>query len=326
MPPLFFEPLLKRIRWGGTRLGSVLGKPIGDGDDWAESWEIADHGEDQSVVDGGPFDGWTLARLVAEKNEELFGAAAGREQFPLLIKFLDASDRLSVQVHPDDALAKRYDPVENGKTEAWVILDAEPGSLLYAGLKADVDEPAMRSALEAGRVDECLHTLPVAAGDCVFVPAGTVHAIGEGILLAEVQQSSDLTFRLYDWGRVGADGRPRAIHVEDSIRCTDFARGPVEPVTPTRVQGDSGDGDVVEQLVECAYFGIRRHVVTKTAEFEPSDRFRILMTVAGAGVLRWESESRDVPLGTSVLLPAAAPQVTFESQGPSTLLEADVPS
>lgn len=321
MPPLFFEPLLKRIRWGGTRLGSVLGKSIGDGEDWAESWEVVDHGDDQSVVVGGEFDGWSLERLVRDRNADLFGAHAGLEQFPLLIKFLDASDRLSVQVHPDDALAKEYDPAENGKTEAWVILDAEPGSVLYAGLMEGVDEPALRSALEAGRVDECLHTIDVKTGDCVFVPAGTVHAIGEGILLAEVQQSSDLTFRLYDWGRVGADGKPREIHVEQSLRCTDFARGPVHPVNPVRDPKLSSDGHDLELLVACPYFVIRRHALTGPAVFEATDHFRVLLVVEGSGHMTWEDETHDVPLGTTCLLPASAPEVRFEPAGTATLLE-----
>ena len=130
MQPLTFSPILKRIRWGGRRLGTLLGKPLGPETDYAESWEIVDHGDDQSTVAAGPFAGWTLKKLVKERGTELFGRHAGRRQFPLLVKFLDANDRLSLQVHPNDVQAKQFDPSENGKTEAWVIVHADPGSRL----------------------------------------------------------------------------------------------------------------------------------------------------------------------------------------------------
>jgi len=203
--PLKFTPILKRIRWGGRRLGDVLNKPIAAFSDYAESWEICDHGADQSVVENGPWRGKTLQQLVREHADELLGKHRNLSQFPLLLKFLDAHDRLSLQVHPNDAQARRFVPGECGKTEAWVILAADPGSCIYAGLKAGVDERALREALAQGTVEQRLHRLTVVAGDCLYIPAGTVHAIGEGILLAEVQQSSDLTFRLFDWNRVGPD-------------------------------------------------------------------------------------------------------------------------
>src|SRR5690606_2788447 len=151
------------------------------GNDYAESWELADHGNDQSVVLNGEYAGWTLRRLVEEKNAELFGRHAGMTQFPLLVKFLDAHDRLSVQVHPNDEQAKQYDPHENGKTEAWVIVDAEPGAKLYAGLKEGVTADQLRQASENGTVEQLLHSFEVSPGECVFIPAGTVHAIGAGI-------------------------------------------------------------------------------------------------------------------------------------------------
>ncbi|MBS0265706.1 MAG: class I mannose-6-phosphate isomerase, partial [Planctomycetes bacterium] len=217
MGPLKFTPLLKRIRWGGRRLGELLGKALGNESDYAESWEICDHGVDQSRVASGPFAGLTLQELVQQQGHQLFGPGCIETQFPLLIKFLDANDRLSVQVHPNDEQAHAFLPWERGKTEAWVILSADPGSCVYAGLKSGVTRESLMQALQAGSVEECLHKLPVAPGDCIFVPAGTVHAIGEGIVLAEVQQSSNLTFRLFDWNRLGQDGRPRQLHIEESL-------------------------------------------------------------------------------------------------------------
>ncbi|MEM1061260.1 MAG: type I phosphomannose isomerase catalytic subunit [Planctomycetota bacterium] len=306
MDPLTFEPLIKSIRWGGRRLGDLLGKPIGDRDDYAESWELADHGDDQTVVAAGPHAGRTLGEIVAEHGDLLFGPGRDGGQFPLLIKFLDASDRLSVQVHPDDALAAEMRPGENGKTEAWVIVAAEPGSKLFAGLKDGVDESRLRDAVAAGTLEDCLHAFEVAAGDCVFVPAGTVHAIGEGILLAEIQQMSDLTFRLYDWGRVGRDGQPRPLHIEESIRCTDFDRGPVGPVTAT----PNGDALGSERLVSGEYFTIDRARLTEPRTLTPADDFRVVITLAGGADFSWEGGGVTLPAGRTLLVPASAPAVT----------------
>ena len=327
MPPLELTPLLKRIRWGGRKLGTVLGKPLGDGDDWAESWEVADHGDDQSVVAGGPFDGWTLNRLVKERNAELFGthASAGgtpRDQFPLLIKFLDAADTLSVQVHPDDARAKTYDPTENGKTEAWVIVAAEPGGSLYAGLKPGVGPQELRSASEAGTVAELLHEFAVRPGDCVYIPAGTVHAIGAGVVLAEVQQSSDLTFRLYDWGYVDPDGNPRQIHLDESIACTDFARGPVDPVTPRPLPGPSAHS---QRLCAGDYFVMDRHRAADPFTLQAENRVRVLLTLGGGGTLSAEGAHVPLTAGKTVLIPAACGDVDLQPEGELTILEASLP-
>lgn len=304
LPPMAFRPLLKQIRWGGRRLGDVLGKPIGDASDYAESWELVDHGDDQSIVvepEESEHCGAKLESLVANHGEALFGHG-GKTQFPLLIKFLDACDRLSVQVHPDDALAKQFDPTENGKTEAWVILDAAPGAKLFAGLKEGVTEADLRSALKTETVEELLHVIEVKAGDCVFIPAGTIHAIGEGVLLAEVQQASDMTFRLYDWGRMGTDGQPRQLHIEESIQATDWNRGPVAPVTPTVL----GKGH--EELVDCDFFRIDRRQSDGSLELVNQPTARILIGVEGRGEL--VSDDLSIPLtfgqGRTVLLPANA--------------------
>lgn len=334
MDPLVFHPILKRIRWGGRRLGEALGKPLGDGDDYAESWEVADHGSDQSVVACGPFAGWTLSRLVRERGRELLGRRApdgsGAAQFPLLVKLLDAQDRLSVQVHPGDELAKRCDPAENGKTEAWLILDAAPGSLIYAGLKPGTTAQLLREHLAAGTVAECLHSFPARAGDCVFIPAGTVHAIGEGILMAEVQQQSDLTFRLFDWGRLDRDGRPRPLHVEESLSAIDFSRGPAGPVRPEVLAEELGCRS--ERLVSCSYFELRRHTLSWPQPVSHPGECSILLGIAGVGELHWNgsaagggNDSQSLRPGQTVLIPASAPEVRIEPRGEVALLEVLLP-
>lgn len=323
MSPLRFRPLLKRIRWGGRRLGSMLGKPIGPGDDYAESWEIVDRAADQSIVEGGEYAGWTLARLIAERGAELLGRDAGLPRFPLLIKYLDAQDRLSVQVHPNDDQARRHDPLELGKTEAWVIIAAEPESPIYAGLKKGVDHSALADALARDRLEDCLHSFPVKAGDCVFVPAGTVHAIGAGVLLAEIQQSSDITYRLHDWGWLGSDKKPRPLHVPQALGCIDFAQGPVAPVVPRIVQ----DGiHRVETLVECPYFILRRHVSAAPFSVGAGDQCRVLMLLSGEGRLVGEGGAEEpLQAGTTLLAPPAASAWLFEPQGAATLLEVALP-
>lgn len=318
LPPLIFEPLLKRIRWGGRRLGSHLQKPIGEGHDYAESWELADHGSDQSRIIGGPLTGTTLRQLMQSSPHELLGTQAGLTQFPLLIKFLDANDWLSLQVHPDDRLARQYDPHENGKTEAWVILDAQPDSRICAGLKSGVDATALRQGLQTGNVEDLLHMIPVKSGDCVFVPAGTVHAIGPGILLAEVQQQSNLTFRLHDWGRVDANGQPREIHVEQSIECTDFARGPVSPATPVTL---CDQNHVFEELVRCDHFVIRRHRALERFMIAMFDHFRILMFLEGNAVVKTGGGKVSARLGTTILIPAESDSVEIIPNGRVQLLE-----
>jgi mannose-6-phosphate isomerase len=217
--------------WGGRRLEEDLGKVLPTNDLYGESWEISDHSLHRSIVTAGPAKGQTLRQLMETEREPLLGAAAARHPvFPWLLKFLDARDWLSVQVHPDDEAARKLWPGEAGKTEAWFVLDAEPGSKIYAGLLPGVDEAGLRQALAAGTIVECLHAIEPRPGDCLFLPAGTVHAVGGGVLLAEVQQTSDATFRLFDWDRRDSEGKSRKLHVEEALASIDWQRGPVRPV------------------------------------------------------------------------------------------------
>lgn len=325
MFPLMFEPLFKRRRWGGRRLGERLDKAIGDGHDWAESWEIADCGADQSVVTGGVRDGACLCDLVTQSKEELFGRCRQFSQFPLLVKFLDATDRLSLQVHPNDVQARFFFPGQLGKTEAWVIVTADPGAKVYAGLKAGVDRLQLGAALQCGEIEQCLHSYEVQAGDCIYIPAGTVHAIGEGIVLAEVQQSSDITFRLDDWGRLGADGKPREMHVAEALIVTDFQRGPVNPVVPIPLSDDY-EAFRHEQLVACDQFVLHRYVAERPFCVAPDGSFHVLIALAGTATIWADGYEGRLSAGRTLLVPADCPALTIEPHDEITLLDAFLPT
>jgi len=316
--PLRFAPILRRHLWGGRRLERVLGKPLGPGNDFAEAWEIVDHGADQSVVLHGPWAGTTLHELTTEHGAEMLGRHHPQPSFPLLLKFLDAQKTLSVQVHPNDQQGAQLIPPDLGKTEAWYVIAAEPGSLIYAGLKRGFDLPALRRELSRGTAELCLHRFEARAGDCVFVPAGTVHAIGAGIVLAEIQQASDTTFRLYDWNRVGPDGRPRTLHIEEALAVTDFERGPVDPAVARPTQRAH-----VSRLVECDKFIWDRWHFDAPQAVGGDDRCHILAVIDGEVLLPGENES--LRAGQTVLLPAALPPTLLTPCGPATLLDAYLP-
>lgn len=299
--PLQFEPLFRRYLWGGRRLATMLGKSLGPEDDYAESWEIVDHGEDQSIVACGPAKGLTLHELVASHAGDLFGNHGNQTQFPLLFKFLDCNRTLSVQVHPNDQQGALLNPPDLGKTEAWVVLAAEPGSKIYAGLKLGVTREELSAAITAGNCDECLHEFEPQVGDCVFIRAGTVHALGAGLVIAEIQQASDTTFRLFDWNRVDALGNPRQLHIEQSLAVTDYARGPVTPQRPVAIAVTGR-----ERLVECDKFILDRCTLHEPTTFGGDERFHLLVPIGGAINLAGDASCETLSLGNTCLLPAAA--------------------
>lgn len=314
--PLRFRPLLKRALWGGRRLGDVLRKPIGAESDYAESWEIVDHDSDQSVVVGGPWAGRTLAELTAEEGPALLGRHDPQPRFPLLFKFLDCQAKLSVQVHPDDACAALLDPPDLGKTEAWTILDAAPGSVIYAGLKHGYDRAALEREVVRGTCEAALNRFEPKIGDCLLLPAGVVHAPGGGILIAEIQQASDATFRLYDWNRVDASGRPRKLHVEQALESIDYDYGPAGPQTLTPT-----DDHQVERLVTCEQFILDRLLLTDSHTLPNDDRFRILAVLSGSVVIGDD----ELSIGETCLVPAALTDLTIKPIGQAVLLSAYLP-
>lgn len=299
MHPLFLEPIYRRYLWGGRRFETTLGRTLPAGDDFAESWELVDHGSDQSVVAAGPLAGQPLGDLVRHRPQELLGSRHRGGSFPLLFKFLDACRDLSVQVHPDDARAALLSPPDLGKTEAWYVIDAVPGSRIYAGLKTGVDRATFTAAIQAGRCEDVLHSFEPLAGDCVFIPAGTVHAIGAGLVVAEIQESSDVTYRLYDWNRTGPDGKPRPLHVEAGLEAvTHF--GPVAPLRrPAGLPGGT------RPLVRCEYFVFEEVLPPGDWSVGGDDRWHFLAVLEGE--VRLDPTWGLPPLrkGGTVLLPAA---------------------
>ena len=330
--PLQFEPIFRRYLWGGRRLATQLRKSLGAGDDYAESWEIVDHGQDQSRVVTGPWAGRSLHDLIESFGVPVLGAtwnariqsaqrpAPLRGRFPLLLKFLDAQRVLSVQVHPNDAQAAQQDPPDLGKTEAWYVLDAAPDSRIYAGLRAGIGRSEFETALRAGSVDSVLHSFEARPGDVVFIPAGTVHAIGAGLLVCEIQQASDTTYRLFDWNRVDASGKPRPLHIAESLDVIDFARGPVEPIRRCLNE------NALISLVHCDYFRLSAWQLTTPQPLAGDGRLRIVVPIDGAVQLAGSDiEPVRLSIGKPALLPAGLPPITCTPQPSCSLLVVELP-
>jgi mannose-6-phosphate isomerase len=319
LPPLRFEPILRQYLWGGRRLAD-LGKPLGGGTHYAESWEVVDHGEDQSTVAGGGLAGTALHDLVLENGHALFGRHHPLPQFPLLFKYLDCQQTLSVQVHPNDTEAAKLQPPDFGKTEAWVILAAEPGSLVYAGLKPGVDRSALERKLANGDVEACLHQFEPRVGDCILIEARTAHALGAGLLIAEIQQASDTTYRLFDWNRLDRDGKPRQLHIQEALDTIDYSRGPVEAVT-ARPRSRLG----VENLVTCDKFVIDRWRISGPEPLATEDRFHILSAIEGNVTLRATGQMHLMRRGDTILVPACCPAVELAPRGRAVVLDMYLP-
>ena len=321
--PIRFKEIYKEVVWGGSRLKTLLGKAIPSART-GESWEISDHGADTSAVAGGAFTGETLRTLCEKRPREILGsalAAKHRQRFPLLLKFIDANDTLSVQVHPDDEYARKHGKGESGKPEAWYIVAAEPGSRLIKGLKHGTKKDDFKRLLKAGRVEECLNSFAVFPGDVIHVPAGTVHAIGAGILLAEIQQTSDLTYRVYDWNRVGLDGKPRETHLEKALDVINFDGRD----DSAKIASPPGPG--IQRMAECKQLAL--DVITlEGGSFESvtgGERFEILCAVEGRGSVAWGGGKTDFAAGTSFLIPAAIGHYSITSDGRCRVLRSCVP-
>lgn len=320
--PLTFDPVFKDYVWGGRNLAEKLGRTLPDGV-VAESWEVAAHPNGSSVVNQGPLQGKTLAEVMNLWGEALVGSNSGQAlelgRFPLLVKLLDANRWLSVQVHPDDTYGLAHEG-EFGKTEMWVVLDAEPGAEIVYGFKPGVTRDQYAQEIQAERAADPLHRLPVQKGDVIFVPAGAVHALGPGIIVAEIQQNSDTTYRIYDWGR------PRPIHLEQALAVLNFAMvepGPVQPRTLLKE-----DGLHIEQLAACPYFETERITLPPDNAFYglcDGATFEIWAVLEGRATIEWSGAPLTLTGVAWALLPAELGEFQVIADEQSTLLRVVVP-
>jgi len=294
--PLRFKPAYQTVVWGGRRMevfrNDLPSGPIG------ESWDLADHARGMSVVVDGPLAGTTVKDLTKRFGAALVGPSYTGGDFPLMVKLIDANDRLSIQVHPDDRLAKELKVGERGKTECWYLLS--DGGELFVGTKASVTKESFAAAREAGTLADTLNRFVTNAGDFFFIPARTVHALGTGCLIYEIQQTCDTTFRVDDWGRVGLDGKPRPLHINESLATIDFSAG------ATRAAGDfevHADGRV-RALARCPYFHVDEHRTKRLNHHGTS--CAIVTCIAGHGRLNTAAGFAPLTPMTTVLVPAAA--------------------
>ncbi len=293
--PLKSAPVFKNRIWGGQKLKKVFGKDLPSGEKIGESWEIADLPEGQSTIANGPFSGQTLASLVEQYPEQITGVRDFARPFPLLVKLLDAEDVLSVQVHPDPKTCRRMGRGQP-KTECWYIIDAEPGAVIYKGLKAGVTREQFAQAIKTGTTAEWLARVPVEPGQCHFLPAGTAHAIGAGLLIAEIQTPSDTTYRVFDWNRLDDAGQPRQLHIEEALESIHFdITAEMLPVT------------TVGRLVDCEYFKIDKGHRSAPGELLlQRGRMRTLITLTGRGVIESnQADPVEFTAGDCLIIPAA---------------------
>ena len=322
--PLRFEPIYQYRLWGGRRLSSLLSAPLpGDGP-IGEAWLLSDRSDHQSLVANGPLKGKSIGQLMGQFREQLMGKLASRfRRFPLLLKFLDAHELLSVQVHPSKAHPELIPAGDTAKTEAWVVIEAEKGSHIYAGLRLGTTADTLRKSLDDGTIADHLVCIVPKPGDAVFIPAGTVHTLGEDVVVFEVQQDSDVTFRLYDWGHIDSKtNKPRPLQVDQAFACIDFGAsncGLVAPRIETTTPVER------ERLFDCDAFQLWRLLgqdpFTVGATAEP----RVLVCIEGSGQLAHKGTPYAVGRGDVWLLPAEAGACAFQPSGEVTLLEIAIP-
>jgi len=323
MYPLRFEPIYQYRLWGGRRLAELLTAPLPGGGPIGEAWLLSDRDDHPSKVADGPLKGSTIRQLLEQSPDQLLGKLAGRfRRFPVLLKFLDAHAKLSVQVHPEDGQRDYIPAGESGKSEGWVVLEAGPASRIYAGLKPGTTQDDLKRALAGRAVADLLASFTPKVGDAVFVRAGTVHSLS-GLVVFEVQENSDVTFRLYDWDRVDPKTRkPRPLQVEQAVACIDFKQVAIGPVAPVVLE----EAPVRrERLFHCAHFSVWRHTGQSPFTVGAAGTPRALVCIAGEGELEHSGTNYPVGRGDVVLLPAEVGACSYRPLAPVTLLEVALP-
>jgi len=319
--PLKFKPLFKERIWGGERMKSVLGKRLPSGKKIGESWELSGVEGDLSVVANGYLAGNDIEELVEVYMGDLVGDSVYEKfgvEFPLLVKFIDAAEALSIQVHPDDKLAaERHNAY--GKTEMWYVVDSAPGAGMYIGFGRDVDRGEYLASVEAGTLPDMLARVEVKPGDAYFIPAGTIHSIGGGVMVLEIQQTSDITYRVFDWNRTDKDGNSRELHTGLAVDAIDFRRRDDLDITVA-----PGPNEAV-RMRSCDYF-VSSLVSVDGAAVRPYvglDSFVIYVCVEGSADMVWEGGREKISKGETVLIPAEIDEITLE--GKASVVEVYIP-
>lgn len=292
--PLKFEPIYKERIWGGRLLREVFGRQTPKGKKIGESWELADLPDDKSKIINGELAGLTLEQAVLKYPQEIAGLSEFSLPFPLLIKLLDCGDVLSVQVHPDEETCRRMGR-GNFKTECWYIIQAEPGAVIYKGLKPNVTRKSFEQAIRDGTVEETLNKVEVRAGECHFLPAGTTHAIGAGLLIAEIQTPSDTTYRVFDWNRKDKDGKSRPLHIDEALESIHFDSS-----------GDNLTVKTIGRLVDSSYFKIDKgHQMRNCEVLLSPGQMKTLIILSGYGTIAGDNEIIEFKAGETIVFPAA---------------------
>ena len=317
--PLKFEPILKEKIWGGKSLAENYGKKQGNLKNIGESWEISAVSENLSVVSNGFLAGNNIEEIIEVYMGDITGESVYEKfgyEFPLLIKLIEARDDLSVQVHPGDVLARERHNAY-GKTELWHILQSEKGARIYTGFSKQVSRESYIDALSTGRIGELLNSEPARPGDTFFTPAGRIHAIGAGIVLAEIQQTSDITYRIYDWGRKDNEGRPRELHTDLALDAIDFAQTGTGKIKNEAVHNKASN------LVRCEYFdtGLINFDTRIKRDYNLIDSFVVYLCTGGTFKIIWDSGSETVTMGETVLIPASLTDVELIPEPDASLLE-----
>jgi mannose-6-phosphate isomerase len=320
--PLLFKPIYQYRLWGGRRLSKLLKEPLPEGP-VGEAWILSDRDDHASIVTNGLFEGYSLTQLFEQYPENIMGKLASSfDRFPLLLKFLDAKEVLSVQVHPSDDQKEYIPPGDTGKTEAWVVLETGAKSLIYSGLKPGTTAETLRKGLDEHKVADQIHSFAPKIGDAVFIHSGTVHTLAD-VVVFEVQENSDTTYRLYDWDRVDAKtGKPRQLDVDKAIACIDFKITDVGPVKPNV---ESEKPVLREQLFNNEHFILWR--IQTEAEFSvgAEDVPRILVCVDGAGQVHYDGAEYPITKGDVMLIPAVLGVLSCSPKGKINLLEIAIP-
>ncbi len=313
--PLKFAPIFRHYIWGGTNLRK-LGKVFDDDTIVAESWEISDHDEDKSIVSNGHLRGRTLREIIEQYGEDVCPSTRNG-RFPILIKYIDANRKLSVQVHPDDDYAQRHEgPHELGKTECWYIMDAPPGAELVLGMKKGITKHDFERMIKENRIEDSINRIQVTKGDFIYLKSGTVHALLEGIMVCEIQENSDTTYRLYDWGRMGHDGKPRPLHIDKALDVTNFLPAEIyeSSMKELLISYDKTRKNSTQELIRSPFFNIDllqyTHRVSLTID---NAHFNTLNIIDGEGDVACDESTVSFKRGETLLIPRTCRQYAILS-------------